>query len=174
MVKIRGENEAGTISRLGDLYKDYSREASFEYRFLDEDYQALYSAERRVSALSKYFAAFAVLISCLGLLGLAAFTAQKRQREIGIRKVVGATVSNIVLLLSRDFLILIAIALLIAFPLSWWAMNHWLHGFAYRVDAGFGIFLLTGISIVLLAFLSISFQSIRAALISPVKSLQAE
>jgi putative ABC transport system permease protein len=107
-------------------------------------------------------------------LGLAAFTAQKRQREIGIRKVVGATVSNIVLLLSKDFLILIAVALLIAFPLSWWAMSHWLHGFAYRVNVGIDIFLLTGISIIFLAFLSISFQSVRAALTSPVKSLQAE
>ena len=174
MVRVQGGNETGTISRLKDLYKDYNREGTFEYRFLDEDYQALYSSERRVSALSKYFAGFAIVISCLGLLGLAAFTAQKRQREIGIRKVVGATVNSIVLLLSKDFLILIAVALLIAFPLSWWALTRWLHGFAYRINLGIDIFLLTGAFIILLAFLSISFQSIRAALTSPVKSLRSD
>ena len=174
MVRIQGGNETGTISRLRDLYRDYNPEGTFEYRFLDEDYQALYSAERRVSALSKYFAGFAIIISCLGLLGLAAFTAQKRQREIGIRKVVGATVNNIVWLLSKDFLILIAIALFIAFPLSWWTMTHWLHGFAYRIDLGVDVFLLTAVFLILLAFLSISFQSIRAAMASPVKSLQSE
>jgi ABC-type antimicrobial peptide transport system permease subunit len=174
MVRIQAGNEAGTIGRLEALYKDYNREGTFEYRFLDEDYQTLYAAERRVSALSKYFAGFAIVISCLGLLGLAAFTAQKRQKEIGIRKVVGASVNGIVLLLSKDFLVLITIALLIAFPLSWWAMHRWLHGFAYRIDLGVGVFFLTGSFILLMALLSIGWQSVKAAMANPVKSLRAE
>jgi putative ABC transport system permease protein len=174
MVRIQPGKERGTIAGLERLYKEYNRGETFEYRFLNDDYQALYSAEQRVASLSKYFAGIAIIISCLGLLGLAAFTAQKRQREIGIRKVVGATVNNIVLLLSRDFLKLVGIALVLAFPLSWWCMNRWLHGFAYRIDMGVDLFLIAGTSIVVIAFLSVSFQSIRAAVVNPVKSLKMD
>jgi putative ABC transport system permease protein len=172
MVRIQAGAETGTIDRLKELYQAYNREDDFVYRFLDEDYQALYSAETRISGLSKYFAGMAIIISCLGLFGLAAYTAQKRQREIGIRKVLGATVNGIVLLLSKDFLILISLALLIAFPLCWWGTNRWLHGFAYRADPGIGIYLLTGCTIIGMALLSISFQSVKAACSNPVKSLR--
>ena len=172
MVRIQAGAETGTIDRLKELYQEYNRGTDFEYRFLDEDYQALYSAETRVSALSKYFAGMAIVISCLGLFGLAAFTAQKRQREIGIRKVLGATVNGIVLLLSKDFLILISLSLLIAFPLCWWGTNRWLHGFAYRADPGIGAYLLTGFTIIGMALLSISFQSVKAACSNPVRSLR--
>lgn len=127
-----------------------------------------------MSDLSKYFAGIAIIISCLGLLGLASFTAQRRQREIGIRKVVGASVERIVLLLSKDFLFLIGIALVIAFPLSWWAIAHWLHGFAYRIDVGVDVFLLTGGFIIVMTFLSIGFQSVKAALVSPAKTLRSQ
>jgi len=174
MVRLQGGREAETIARLGNLYKEYNRGETFEYRWLDEDYQALYAAERRVSDLSKYFAGIAIIISCLGLLGLASFTAQRRQREIGIRKVVGASVERIVLLLSKDFLFLIGIALVIAFPLSWWAIARWLHGFSYRIDVGVDVFLLTGGFIIVMTFLSIGFQSVKAALVSPAKTLRSE
>jgi len=174
MVKIQSGKEAETIARLEKFYKNYDMGQPFEYRFLDDDYQALYSSEKRVAALSKYFAGIAIIISCLGLFGLAAFTAQKRQREIGIRKVVGATVNNIVLLLSKDFLQLVLIATLIAFSLSWWAMNQWLNAFAYRIHIGADIFIIAGISIFLITLLAVSFQSVKAALINPVKSLRSE
>ena len=174
LVRIQAQHQNATIARLEELYKRTNEGEPFEFRFLDQDYQELYAAEQRVSALSKYFAGIAIIVSCLGLLGVAAFAAQKRQREISIRKVVGASVNSIVMLLSRDFLILILIALLIAFPLSWLMMKHWLQGFAYHIDLGIGVFLTAGISILLMAVLSISFQSVKAALASPIKSLRGD
>jgi putative ABC transport system permease protein len=146
----------------------------FEYRFLDEDYQELYAAEKKVATLSKYFAGLAIIISCLGLLGLAAFTAQKRQKEIGIRKVVGATTNTIMILLSKDILKLVIISILIAFPISWWAMYKWLNGFAYRVDLSMDIFVIAAISTILITILSIAFHSLKAAITNPIKSLRAE
>jgi putative ABC transport system permease protein len=129
---------------------------------------------RNNSVLSRYFSGLAILISCLGLFGLAAFTAQKRQKEISIRKVVGASVNGITLMLSRDFLKLIVISLLIAFPVSWYLMNNWLQGFAYRVNIGAGIFVAAGASTILITLFTISYQSIKAALANPVKSLRSE
>ncbi|HYK46892.1 MAG TPA: ABC transporter permease, partial [Parafilimonas sp.] len=133
IVRVKAGEEKATIDRLQKFYKQYTGEA-LDYKFLDADYQELYSSEQRVAALSKYFAGLTIIISCLGLFGLAAFTAQKRQKEIGIRKVVGATTSRIVLMLSKDFLKLILVALVVAFPVSWWAMSSWLQSFAYRIN----------------------------------------
>ncbi len=147
---------------------------SFDYQFLDERYQTLYKAESQISQLSRYFAGLAVLISCLGLFGLAAFTAQRRNKEIGIRKVLGATVSTIVMMLSKDFLRLVLIAMLIAFPVAWWATAQWLKGFAYSIHFDAGIFLIAGVVVILLTFFTISFQSVKAALANPVKSLKSE
>jgi ABC-type antimicrobial peptide transport system permease subunit len=141
---------------------------------LDEDYQRLYAAEQRVFVLSKYFAGLAIIISCLGLFGLAAFTAQKRQKEMGIRKVVGASESAIVVLLSKDFLKLVVMAMVIAFPLSWWLMNEWLKNFAYKTNIGAGVFAIAGLSILLITIITISFQAIKAAIVNPVKSLRTE
>jgi putative ABC transport system permease protein len=155
------------------LYQQTSGEP-FEYKFLDGDYQALYASEQRVSLLSRYFAGLAILISCLGLFGLAAFTAQKRKKEIGIRKVVGSSVANVVLLLSKDFLKLVMISMLIAFPLAWWAMSQWLNGFAYRITINATVFLIAGTSIILITILTISFQSVKAAMMNPVKTLRAD
>jgi ABC-type antimicrobial peptide transport system permease subunit len=174
MVRMRAGTEQQTISRLKQVYQQFNPGIPFDYQFLDEDYQALYASEKRMAVLSRYFAGLAIIISCLGLFGLAAFTAQRRQKEIGIRKVVGATVSNIVLLLSRDFLKLVILSVLIAFPLVWWAMNKWLDAFAYRIPIGVTVFLLAGILILLITLLTISFQAIKAALTNPVKSLRAE
>lgn len=174
MARIKPGREKETIDGLQQLYAKFNPGFKFDYKFLDDKFQDLYAAENRVSILSRYFAGLAILISCLGLFGLAAFTAQTRQKEISIRKVVGATVRHIVVMLSKDFLQLVLIAVLIAFPLSWWAVNNWLSGFAYRTPIGYGIFVIAGVSIFLITIITISFQSIKAALSNPVKSLKNE
>jgi ABC-type antimicrobial peptide transport system permease subunit len=127
-----------------------------------------------VSKLSNYFAFLAIFISCLGLFGLATFTAEQRTKEIGVRKVLGASIAGIVGLLSKDFLKLVGIAIMIASPVAWWLMNQWLQGFAYKIDIEWWMFVLAGILSVLIAVLTVSFQSIKAALMNPVKSLKSE
>jgi len=174
LVKIEEGKEKETIAKLGKFYKNYNLGLPFEYKFMDDDYQRLYASEQRVSVLSRYFAIVAIIISCLGLFGLAAFTAQKRQKEIGIRKIVGASVANITVMLSKDFLMLVLIAVLISFPLAWWVMNAWLDNFAYRVNISGWIFLVASASIIFLTLLTISFQSIKAAIANPVKALRTE
>jgi ABC-type antimicrobial peptide transport system permease subunit len=174
VVKIKAGTERQTIERIRQSFASFSKGLSFDYHFMDEEYEALYEAENRVSVLSRYFAGLAILISCLGLFGLAAFTANKRQKEIGVRKVVGASVNNIAVMLSKDFLKLTVIAVLIAFPLAWWAMNHWLQSFAYRITISAGVFVMAGASVIFMTLLTVSFQAIKAALANPVKSLRAE
>src|SRR5450432_690197 len=174
LVKIQAGTEQATIAQIAKVFKTYNHGLSFDYKFLDEDYQALYSSEQRVAVLSRYFAGIAILISCLGLFGLAAFTAQKRQKEIGIRKVVGATVSNVALMLSADFIKLVLISLVIAVPASWWAANQWLQSFAYRIHLTGTVFFLTAACVLFITLATISFQTIKAALANPVKSLRTE
>jgi len=173
-VRIKAGTEKQTIERIRQLYAGFSGGLVFDYKFLDEDYRALYESENRVAQLSKYFAGLAILISCLGLFGLAAFTAQRRQKEIGIRKVIGASVGSILALLSTGFLKLVLLAVLIAFPLAGWVMNEWLNNFAYHTQVNSIIFIIAGGSILLITLLTISLQSIKAALINPVKSLRSE
>jgi hypothetical protein len=173
-VKIKAGTESETLARLDKFYKQYNQGLPFSYTFLDDDYQALYAGEQRVAALSRWFAGIAIIISCLGLFGLAAFTAQKRQKEIGIRKVVGATVTNVAVMLGKDFLKLVLVAVLTAFPLAWWLMHSWLQSFAYRVTIGAGVFALAGGSIIAITLLTISFQAIKAAVANPVRALRAE
>jgi putative ABC transport system permease protein len=172
-VRIKAGNEKATIDMLSKFYKSYTGEM-LDYKFLDDDYQALYASEERLAALSKYFAGVAIIISCLGLFGLAAFTAQKRRKEIGIRKMVGASVSSITAMLSKDFLKLVLLSLVIAFPTSWWLKNNWLRSFAYRIHITVYVFLIAGISILVITIITISFQSIKAAIANPVKSLRTE
>jgi putative ABC transport system permease protein len=174
MVRIRPGQQQETIDRIRDLYTSFNPGFPFTYRFLDEDYQRQYATEVRVATLAKYFSGLAILISCLGLFGLAAFTAQRRQKEIGIRKVVGAPVGRIAVMLSAEFLRLVFIAILIAFPVSWWAMHQWLQGFAYRIDIGTSVFVLAAVSVMVITMLTIGFQAIRAALANPVKTLRSE
>jgi ABC-type antimicrobial peptide transport system permease subunit len=174
MVKIEAGKQQETLSAIEDLYKKYNPGYLFEYRFLDELYQSQYISEQRVAVISKYFAAMAIVISCLGLFGLATFNAEVRTKEIGIRKVLGATVSNVMLLLSKDFVVLILIAMVIGFPLSWVAMNAWLDGFAYRIVIGADVFIMAGVAIILLTLATVSYQSLRAALMNPVNSLRTE
>ena len=174
LVRLQAGNEKATIERIGMAYAHFTNNTPFDYKFLDEDYRAQYTAETRIGVLARYFAGLAIIVSCLGLFGLASFAAQKRRKEIGIRKVVGASVRQVVLLLSTDFLKLVSIAVVIAFPLSWWAMNQWLHNFAYRVPIGADIFVAAAGAILFITLLTISFQSIRAALANPSESLRTE
>ena len=174
IVKIRAGNEQSAIARIEQLYKGLNPGFPFEFHFLDDDFQAQYLAERRIAILSRYFGGLAILISCLGLFGLVAFTAERRFKEIGIRKVLGATSGSIIVLLSAEFLRLIALAILLAFPLSWWAMDRWLQGFAYRITISPILFLLAAAAVLLLTLFTISFQSIKAALSNPAARLRAE
>jgi len=146
----------------------------FEYSFLDADFQKNYMADERLSTMINYFTVMAILISCLGLFGLASFSAEQRIKEIGIRKVLGASVSGIVLLLSKDFLKLVGISVLIASPLSWWVMHKWLQDFAYRTQIDWMVFALSFVITLFIALFTISFQAIRAAIANPVKNLKTE
>jgi predicted permease len=174
IASIQNNNQQATISAIQHLYESFNHGFPFTFNFLDEAYQQQYESETRVSVLSKYFAGLAIIISCLGLFGLAAFTAQKRRKEIGIRKIVGASVSSITTMLSKDFLILVSISLLIAFPVSWWLMNNWLRSFAYRISITPFVFVIAGLIIIIITLFTVSFQSIKAAIANPVKSLRTE
>lgn len=174
MVKIEGRKNRETIAEIEKLYSKFNKGYVFQFKFLDEVYQAQYVSEQRVATISKYFAGLAILISCLGLFGLAAFNAEVRTKEIGIRKVLGATVSNVMVLLSKDFLVLIILSMAIAFPLAWLAMKSWLNGFAYRVSIGAEVFVVAGVAMIMLAFITVGYQSLRSALTNPVKSLRSE
>ncbi|RPE07985.1 FtsX-like permease family protein [Chitinophaga lutea] len=174
LVKIAPGREKQAIAGLERLYREFNPGYTFEYRFMDASYQSLYDAEKRVSALSGYFAGLAILISCLGLFGLAAFTAERRWKEIGIRKVLGASVTNIVTMLSGDFIKLVLISIVIACPVAWYAMHTWLSGFAYRIDLQWWMFALAGLAAICIALMSVGVQSVKAALMNPVKTLHAD
>jgi putative ABC transport system permease protein len=174
MVRVKAGEEKRTIGQIQKAFSAFTPGMAFDYKFLDEDYQALYTSEKRVGILARYFAGLAIIICCLGLFGLAAFTAQRRQKEIGIRKVVGASVSSVTFLLSKEFLKLVLVAVIIAFPLVAWAMNNWLNDFAYRIPISADIFWITGVSTLLITLLTIGFQAIKAAVANPVKSLRTE
>lgn len=174
LVKLQAGAGAETIRQIESQYKAFHPKYPFEFSFLDKDYQTLYTSELRMSKLSRYFAGLAILISCLGLFGLAAFSAQKRQKEIAIRKVLGATVQNVFILLTKDFMKLILIAALVAFPLAWWSMNKWLLGFAYRVEIRSEVFLLTLAMLTMITWITVGFQALKAAITNPSKSLKLE
>ncbi|SFD64182.1 ABC-type antimicrobial peptide transport system, permease component [Chitinophaga sp. CF118] len=174
MVRIKAGTEINTVEQLKRFYGEFLPGYTFDFTFMDDDYLALYTSEMRVAALSRYFAVLAILISCLGLFGLAAFTAQKRQKEISIRKVLGATVSDVSIMLSGDFLKLVFFAVVIALPVAWWAMNKWLESFSDRVTINWWFFIVPGMMALLLAMITVGFQSIKAAIDNPVKSLRAE
>ena len=162
------------IASMEKTYRQFNPGFPFRYFFTDAEMLKNYKAEHTVSKLSKYFAFLAIFISCLGLFGLVTFTAQQRVKEIGIRKVLGASVSGIVRMLSKDFIKLVLLAAVIAFPVAWWAMNRWLGDFAYRVHIGWWVFVASGIAAMLIALLTVSFQAIKSAIASPVKSLRTE
>jgi putative ABC transport system permease protein len=174
-VHIRaGANIPAVMAQISTKWKELSPAKEFAYSFMEQDFDALYRTEQRMGKLFISFTSFAILIACLGLFGLAAYAAEQRTKEIGIRKVLGAGVSTIVGMLSRDFIKLVLIAILIASPLAWLAMRKWLEGFAYRQEMQWWVFALAGFAAMLIAFITISFQSIKAALSNPVKSLKSE
>ena len=174
MVKIAAGREKETIGRLQQFYAAYNPGYVLDFKFLDDEFQAQYVSERRISVLSRYFAGLAVLISCLGLFGLAAFTAEQRTKEIGIRKVLGASTAGLAGHLAGDFLKLVLLAVVIAAPVAWWLMDQWLGSFAYHIDLRWWMFVLAGLTAMLIAVLTVGFQSVRAALANPVHSLKSE
>lgn len=174
LIKTRPGQTPQALAGLEQLTKQFNPNYPFTYHFLDEDYEKLYRSEQQVHTLVNYFGLLAILISCLGLFALAAFTAEQRTKEIGVRKVMGASVANIVRLLSVDFLKLVVIALVLASPLAWWALDTWLTTFAYHDTLPWWVFAVAGLLAAAIALATVSYQSIRAALINPVKSLRSE
>lgn len=172
--KVNTSNINSLITQIQDKWEMMSPGIPFRYRFLDESFNQMYSAEQRVGKIALLFSLLAVFIACMGLFGLATFIAEQRTKEISIRKVLGASVGGIVRLLSKDFIKLVLIAIVIAVPLAWWGMNTWLQDFTYRVNMDWWIFALAGISAVLIALITVSFQAIKAALTNPAKSLRTE
>ena len=173
-VRINSSDIPNVLAQIKNKWKAIASSQPFDYSFMDEDFNKLYTAEQRTAQIFITFAVLAILIACLGLFGLVTYAAEQRTKEIGIRKVLGANVANIVTMISKDFLKLILIASVIAFPGAWWAMHKWLQDFAYRVNISWWIFALAAVIAVLIALLTISFQSIKAAVANPVKSLRTE
>ncbi len=174
---VRLKPQAGiekSLAQIQNIIQKNNPAYPFTFQFVDDQFAQMFFIEMLISKLSRLFAALAIIISCLGLFGLAAYTAERRTKEIGIRKVLGASVSGITGLLSKDFLQLVCIACLVAFPIAWWAMHNWLQGYKYSIDISWWIFLAAGISAILIALITISFQAIKAAIANPVKSLRTE
>lgn len=172
--KFSAAESASVVQALEAQWKKLTPDQPFSYRFMDNSFTSMYEAEQKIGNIAMTFALLAIFISCLGLFGLASFTAEQRTKEIGIRKVLGANTPQIVQLLSKDFLRLVFIALLIAIPIAWYGMQQWLQDFAYRIEISGWVFVAAGLAAILIAVLSVSFQSIRAALANPVESLRAE
>ena len=172
--KVKAEHVPSLLKQIEGKWKTMASGMPFSYRFLDDSFNDMYREEQRVGKIALSFSVLAILIACLGLFGLATYIAEQRTKEIGIRKVLGASVHGIVKLLSKDFVKLVLIAIVIAIPLASWAMNQWLKDFAFRVDVSWWIFLLAGFIAMLIAIVTISFQAIKAALTNPVKNLRTE
>ncbi len=173
-IKISGNNVASTITGLQKTWKERIVSRPFEYHFLDEDYDALYKSEQRTAGVFTTFSTLAILLACLGLFALTAYTMVQRTKEIGIRKILGATIPNILLLVAKDFLKLVLIALVIASPIAFYAVNKWLQNFAYKINIQWWVFVAAGLIVLIIAFITISLQAIKTALTNPVKSLRTE
>jgi putative ABC transport system permease protein len=174
IVKIRSGDLPNVMDQLQSKWKSFASAEPFDYNFLDAEFDAQYRSEKRLGSIFSIFATLSIFIACLGLFGLSAFIAERRKKEIGVRKVLGASVQNVVALLSKDFLKLTLIAAVIAFPVAWYFMNKWLEDFAYRINITWTIFLIAGLSSLLITLITISFQAISAAIANPVKSLRTE
>lgn len=174
LVKIKSGEEKNTIPQLAEVFKKFHPSYPFEYSFVDDDYQALYEAESRVGTLSKYFSGLAIIISCLGLFGLAMFTAERRRKEIGIRKVLGSTIFEIVTMLTGDFTKTVVCAIFLALPISYFIAQEWLNNFAYNINITWWLFCLPAILVLIIAWLTVSFQTVKAASVNPVESLKDE
>jgi putative ABC transport system permease protein len=173
-VKVHTANLTGLMSQIESKWKNLSPNQQFSYSFMDQDFDAAYRTEQRIGTIFISFSTLAIVIACLGLFGLATYAAEQRNKEIGIRKVLGASISGVVGMLSMDFIKLVLISILIATPFAWWAMNKWLQDFAYRINIQWWILAIAGAVAILIAFVTISFQSIKAAIANPVDSLRSE
>jgi putative ABC transport system permease protein len=173
-LKVSTTNIKGLIAQIENKWKTMLPGQPFSYSFMDEQFTNMYRTEQRISEISITFAVLAILIACLGLFGLVTYAAEQRIKEIGIRKVLGANIGRIVILLSKDFVALVIIASLIAFPLAWWSLQQWLQDFAYRTQINGWIFIAAAFIALLVALLTVSLQTIKAALENPVKSLRTE
>jgi putative ABC transport system permease protein len=173
-VKLLGTDLPTTISAIKATWDKNVTTRPFQYHFLDETFDKLYSAEKNFRSVFFYFTLVTIIIACLGLLGLASFVTEQRMKEIGIRKVLGATVQGIVVLVSRDFMKLIVLASIIAAPIAWYSMRRWLENFSYRVSIPWVVFLVAAILAFVIAFLTIGFQAVKAASANPVKNLRSE
>ncbi len=174
MIRLEAGREKETLASLKTLYENFNPGFAFEYQFQDQEYALLYAAEQRVASLSFYFATMAILISCLGLFGLATFTAERRTKEIGIRKALGSSSTNIVLLLSGDFTRMVLLSIGLGLPMSYWLLNQWLQRFAFHIDLGIGYFVLAGAIALIIAWLTVASQAIRAANVNPVNCLREQ
>lgn len=169
-----GVTMASSLAAMESVLKQHNPAFPFDYEFVDDAFDSKFRSEKLLSNLSRIFALLAIIISCLGLFGLAAYTAEKRRKEIGVRKVLGSSVTGIVQLLSKDFMRLVIFALFIAGPLAWWAMQNWLEGFAYHIEINLWVFVIAGLVAICIALLTVSFQAIKAAVANPIKSLRTE
>ena len=174
LVKLSGQHLQQTITFLEKKWKSLVPDRPFEYRFLDDDYNKLYNAEIRLGKIMDLFSGIAILLACLGLFGLSSYAAQQRIKEIGIRKVLGASVGNIIFDLSKDFIRLTIIAIVIALPIAWWATAKWLQDFSYRTDINWSIYVIAGLITILFTVVTVSIQAMKAAIANPVKSLRME
>jgi hypothetical protein len=172
------EKDAGTIqatlAAMGKIWKEVYSDREFEYSFLDEEIASFYETEQNTSKLVRAAMLITIFISCLGLFGLAMFTAQRKTKEIGIRKIIGASVADIVRLLCKDFVVLVCIAILIASPVAWFVMNRWLEEFAYRLPVRWWIFVVAGATAIVIALLTVSVQAMKAAIANPARSLRTD
>ena len=173
-VRVRGENLDRTLTFLKEKWQTLAPNLPFEYYFVDQDMEHIYRDDWRLARIFGYFTALTLIVACLGLFGLVSLGVAQRTKEIGIRKVLGATMASVTALLSKDFVQLVLLANLIAWPVAWFAMNKWLQNFAYRVEIGWWVFALAGGLALLIALLTVSTQAIRAALANPVESLRYE
>ncbi|MEZ4900876.1 MAG: FtsX-like permease family protein [Spirosomataceae bacterium] len=173
-VRLQAGTEQQAIAKVSSLWSKVVPNVPFEYDFLDASFARLYRSEAKMSTILSIFTGLALFIGCLGLLALASFTAETRTKEIGIRKVLGANISGIVAMLSAQFLKLVLLAFVIAAPMTWYFMDNWLNDFAYRIDIEWWMFAMAGVSAILIAFLTVGFQALKAALMNPVESLKTE
>ncbi len=171
---LKGTKTSETLTVIEKVLKAHNPAFPFEYEFVNDSFSSRFKGENMVSNFSQIFALLAIIISCLGLFGLSAYTAEQRKKEIGVRKVLGCSISGIVKLLSRDFIRLVLIAILLAIPLAWWVMKNWLEGFTYRIEISWWVFAVAGLTAICIALLTVSFQALKAAIANPVKNLRME
>jgi ABC-type antimicrobial peptide transport system permease subunit len=174
IIRTRAGKTKEALASIESLVKQINPALPFTYSFADDEYAKKYKSEQVISKLANGFAGMAILISCLGLFGLAAFMAEQRSKEIGVRKILGASATSIILLLTKDFLKLVVLAFMIASPLAWYVMNKWLTNFAYQIDIEWWMFAMAALLAIAIALLTVSYQSIKAALVNPIKSLRSE